>query len=267
MAKDFANAHNWLEDNAQNIKVNWPPAHAAEALRDLDDRLTRAFSSKIAIAIFDACVGAKPDRADQRSVQDNHAIGQKLSHQMERINSDLPAQVGAAVRDANVHGLREAIRMLREEEVAARPSARSGFTNGEAEKVISALIDQLVLAEEQRTPERSPTTWAAPSLPYSPPPPTNGSMSPPPRSADSASSRRMVPDLAQRMSQTSLEASSYAGASTYSGYPSASYDSHPTSRSSADPSKGKQRSSDYEMRSSKAPPVIGFSASTRSMPS
>ena len=60
MAKDFASAHAWLEDNAQNIKVNWPPAHAAEALRDLDDRLTRAFSSKIAIAIFDACVGAMP---------------------------------------------------------------------------------------------------------------------------------------------------------------------------------------------------------------
>lgn len=50
--KDFANAQRWLLANDKNLRSVWTTLQAADKLKDLDDRLTKAFASKMAVAIF-----------------------------------------------------------------------------------------------------------------------------------------------------------------------------------------------------------------------
>lgn len=54
ISKDFNNAKRWLLDNDKNLRSAWTAIQAGDKLRNLDDRLTKAFASKMSVAIFSA---------------------------------------------------------------------------------------------------------------------------------------------------------------------------------------------------------------------
>ncbi|GAA5973247.1 hypothetical protein JCM11641_003033 [Rhodosporidiobolus odoratus] len=163
--KDFSNARAWLLANEKNLKGFWTALQAADKLKDLDDRLTKAFASKMSVAIFSA-------------LQDTRSGIVKLQTTVE----GLPQNIGAVCRSATKESIQEAIVELKKEAYAAvggGEGREKGFKNGEAEKIISQLVDQL--AEQERLKEDEELLAAAgyspvvpmrsisgPAVPYTP---------------------------------------------------------------------------------------------------
>ena len=82
-------------------------------------------------------------------MQDHRQKTMQIQQQLDRIGTDLTASITNLTLNTSTAQIRETIRLLREEETAARPSP-NGFANSEAEKIISALIDQLGAVEERK---------------------------------------------------------------------------------------------------------------------
>lgn len=102
-------------------------------ISDLDNRLTKAFASKIAIAIFSA-------------LQDTRAGVNKVQTTLDGMATNLEV----ACRNATREGLQEAIRELKEEAYCARlgggGGSAGGFRTGEAEKIISSVRKECFLS-------------------------------------------------------------------------------------------------------------------------
>ncbi|GAA5828973.1 hypothetical protein JCM11251_004084 [Rhodosporidiobolus azoricus] len=153
--KDFTNAKNWLLANDKNLRSIWTALQAADKLQDLDDRLTKAFASKMSVAIFSA-------------LQDTRQGIIKLQTTVD----GLPANLEAVCRTATKESIQEAIVELKKEAyeaVGGVEGREKGFRNGEAEKIISQLVDQL--AEQERLKEDEEllaTAGYAPPVPSAP---------------------------------------------------------------------------------------------------
>lgn len=116
---------------------------AADKLRDLDDRLTKAFASKLGCAIFSA-------------LQDVRHATTKIQTTLD----GLPENLEAVCRDATREGIQEAIVALKEEAYQATGGGQGrekGFANGEAEKLIS----QVTLTSSDTFPSLILITCAA----------------------------------------------------------------------------------------------------------
>ncbi|CED85329.1 Tetratricopeptide repeat-containing domain [Phaffia rhodozyma] len=145
VARDFEKAAIWMEENQQNITYNWPPAKTAKVLKELDDGLTKSFTAKLGVAIFE-------------SLQDTRHISMHITRQIEGLEADLPGMIKRIVAQANSETIEKTIQRLRIEEDALKPlqgsyggngrpgggsEFRSGYGGGEAEKTIQSLIDAL----------------------------------------------------------------------------------------------------------------------------
>lgn len=146
IAKDFTNAQTWLVLNDKDLRSIWTALQgelalpsdisfsfltslaAADKLQDLDDRLTKAFASKMSVAIFSA-------------LQDSREATTKIQTTLDGMQESLEV----AVREASREGLHAAIQVLKEEAYQARGGggATPGFHNGEAEKIISQVRSTL----------------------------------------------------------------------------------------------------------------------------
>ena len=112
-----------MEENQQNIAHHWPAERTAKALKDLDERLTKAFTSKLAVALFEA-------------VQDTRHMSMQISRQIEGLEHDLPTMIKRIVAQSNAATITETINRLRVEETALKPQEGipDGYGGGEAEK-------------------------------------------------------------------------------------------------------------------------------------
>jgi hypothetical protein len=122
IAHDFQHAETWLRANDKNLRSIWTVIQASDQLHDLDMRLMKSFASKISVAIFSA-------------LQDSRQATTKIQSTLEGMQESMEV----AVREASRMGLKEAIKVLKEEAFQARGGGgeTSGFRNGEAEKIIS----------------------------------------------------------------------------------------------------------------------------------
>lgn len=113
---------------------------ASDKLADLDARLTKAFASKMAVAIFAA-------------LQDTRAGVVKLQTTIEGLPTNLETVCRTSTREA----IHEAITELKKEAYEAvgggGGDGKKGFKSGEAEKIISALVDQLAAQERIKEEE------------------------------------------------------------------------------------------------------------------
>ncbi|GJN88024.1 hypothetical protein Rhopal_000980-T1 [Rhodotorula paludigena] len=161
ISRDFSNAKTWLETNDKNLRSVWTALQACDKLADLDARLTKAFASKMATAIFAA-------------LQDTRAGVAKLQTTMDGLPSNLETVCSTSTKEA----IHEAITELKKEayEVVGGSEGRDrGFRNGEAEKIISQLVDQL--AEQERIKEDEELLATAG---YAPLVPSGSGTNPPP---------------------------------------------------------------------------------------
>ncbi|BGO97134.1 tetratricopeptide repeat containing protein [Rhodotorula toruloides] len=168
--RDFTNAKNWLVANDKNLRSVWTALQAADKLKDLDDRLTKAFASKMSIAIFTA-------------LQDTRAGVIKIQTTLE----GLPTNLSDVCRTSTKEAIHEAISELKQEAYAAVGGSDGrdrGFRNGEAEKIISQLVDQL--AEQERIKEDEELLFEAGYAPIEPTKPSPVPYTP----ASSSASRR-----------------------------------------------------------------------------
>ncbi|BGP22234.1 tetratricopeptide repeat containing protein [Rhodotorula toruloides] len=168
--RDFTNAKNWLVANDKNLRSVWTALQAADKLKDLDDRLTKAFASKMSIAIFTA-------------LQDTRAGVIKIQTTLE----GMPTNLSDVCRTSTKEAIHEAISELKQEAYAAVGGSDGrdrGFRNGEAEKIISQLVDQL--AEQERIKEDEELFFEAG---YAPLEPTKASPVPYAPASSSASRR------------------------------------------------------------------------------
>ncbi|GAA5870905.1 hypothetical protein JCM16303_001625 [Sporobolomyces ruberrimus] len=137
--RDFRNAKNWLLANDKNLRSKWTALEAADKLKDLDDRLTKAFAGKMCCAIFS-------------SLQDTRHGVMKIQTTLE----GLPANLETVCRTSTKEAIHEAISELKEEAyqaVGGKGGRERGFRNGEAEKIISQLVDQLAAQERLKEEE------------------------------------------------------------------------------------------------------------------
>lgn len=121
--RDFTKAKEWLQANDKNLRSIWTALQAADKLRDLDDRLTKAFASKMSVAIFSA-------------LQDTRAGVARIETTLE----GLPTNLESVCKTSTKEAIHEAIGELKAEAYAVSGNAegqRKGFRNGEAEKIIS----------------------------------------------------------------------------------------------------------------------------------
>ncbi|GAA6047707.1 hypothetical protein JCM3770_001734 [Rhodotorula araucariae] len=164
--RDFSNAKSWLTTNDKNLRSIWTALQASDKLADLDARLTKAFASKMAVAIFAA-------------LQDTRAGVVKLQTTLE----GLPTNLETVCRTSTKEAIHEAITELKKEAyeaVGGSEGREKGFRNGEAEKIISQLVDQL--AEQERIKEEEEEllstvdypplqpSSSGPPIPYAPAP-------------------------------------------------------------------------------------------------
>ncbi|GAA5911040.1 hypothetical protein JCM8208_003965 [Rhodotorula glutinis] len=153
--RDFTAAKSWLITNDKRLRSIWTALQASDKLADLDARLTKAFASKMAVAIFSA-------------LQDTRAGVVKLQTTIE----GLPTNLETVCRTSTKEAIHEAITELKKEAYEAVGGSdrgpRRGFKNGEAEKIISALVDQLAAQERIKEEEEellSPVDGPPPPLP------------------------------------------------------------------------------------------------------
>ncbi|GAA6012604.1 hypothetical protein JCM10207_009054 [Rhodosporidiobolus poonsookiae] len=179
--KDFGNAKVWLESNHKNLTSYWTALQAADKLKDLDDRLTKAFASKMSVAIFSA-------------LQDTRSGIVKLQTSVD----GLPENLGAVCRAATKESIQEAIVELKKEAyeaVGGEEGRERGFRNGEAEKIISQLVDQL--AQQERIKEEEELLAEAGYVPLLP---ARSTSSPAiPYTSASASTSRRAPSVSSPM--------------------------------------------------------------------
>ncbi|KWU44672.1 hypothetical protein RHOSPDRAFT_25581 [Rhodotorula sp. JG-1b] len=134
--RDFRKAKEWLQANDKNLRSIWTALQASDKLKDLDDRLCKAFASKMSVAIFSA-------------LQDTRAGVARIETTLE----GLPTNLETVCRTSTKEAIHEVIDELKAEAYAVGSGAADGkgFSNGEAEKIISQLVDQL--AEQERLKE------------------------------------------------------------------------------------------------------------------
>ncbi|KAJ8296458.1 hypothetical protein OF846_000830 [Rhodotorula toruloides] len=202
--RDFTNAKNWLVANDKNLRSVWTALQAADKLKDLDDRLTKAFASKMSIAIFTA-------------LQDTRAGVIKIQTTLE----GLPTNLSDVCRTSTKEAIHEAISELKQEAYAAVGGSDGrdrGFRNGEAEKIISQLVDQL--AEQERIKEDEELLFEAGYAPLEPTKPSPVPYTPASSSASRRSSQYIpasVPsDLDNPFEPSSSRASSISSRRPYS---------------------------------------------------
>ncbi|GAA5908742.1 uncharacterized protein JCM6883_004157 [Sporobolomyces salmoneus] len=178
--RDFGNAKKWLEANDKNLKSIWTALQAADKLKDLDDRLTKAFASKMSIAIFSA-------------LQDTRLGVEKIQTTLEGLPKNLETVCRASTKEA----IHEAITELKEEAyqaIGGEGGRAKGFRNGEAEKIISQLVDQLAEQERIKEDEEEDLLQSyvplEPTVPYSAVPGPSSSSAIPYTSISTPSSRR-----------------------------------------------------------------------------
>lgn len=146
-----------LQENDKNLKSKWTALQAAEKLRELDNRLTKSFTSKISLGVFSA-------------LQDSRAQTAALSSSLDHLHSSLEN----IVERASSQSLQKAIALLQEDADMARGrDGHKGFANGEPEKLISALVDKLsaqadLLAEAGEPPRGTNHFWSDSELVRSP---------------------------------------------------------------------------------------------------
>ncbi|GAA6035035.1 hypothetical protein JCM8097_002154 [Rhodosporidiobolus ruineniae] len=177
--RDFGNARVWLTTNDKNLRSIWTALQAADKLKDLDDRLTKAFASKMSVAIFSA-------------LQDTRHGIVKLQTSVD----GLPENLGAVCRAATKESIQEAIVELKKEAyeaVGGSEGRQRGFVNGEAEKIISQLVDQL--AEQERIKEDEELLAASGYAPLLPIPPPTAGPAVPYTSASRQTSLRLSPSI------------------------------------------------------------------------
>ncbi|GAA6064768.1 hypothetical protein JCM10212_004416 [Sporobolomyces blumeae] len=200
IVRDFTNAKNWLIANDKNLRSFWTALQAADKLKDLDARLTKAFATKMSIAIFSA-------------LQDTRHGVQKIQTTLE----GLPTNLESVCRTSTKEAIREAIGELKVEAEKARGGGGGaggggsvvgalgteggrGFRNGEAEKIISQLVDQL--AEQERIKEEEEEFNL---LSYTPLEPSTSASRPAPyvpRPASSLTSRRSLSYVSTPLAST-----------------------------------------------------------------
>lgn len=79
------------------------------------------------------------------AVQDTRYTTTQISMKLDTLQNDLPGSVASLVKESTAHSIREALKLLREEEIMARGGGAGtggggpvqGFQNQEAEKIIS----------------------------------------------------------------------------------------------------------------------------------
>lgn len=121
--RDFRKAKEWLLANDKNLRSIWTALQAADKLKDLDDRLTKAFASKMSVAIFSA-------------LQDTRAGVARIETTLE----GLPTNLETVCKTSTKEAIHEAIGELKAEAYAVAGGGEGpgrGFVNGEAEKIIS----------------------------------------------------------------------------------------------------------------------------------
>ncbi|GAA5867683.1 hypothetical protein JCM3774_003374 [Rhodotorula dairenensis] len=131
--RDFRKAKEWLDCHQKHLRSIWTALQASDKLKDLDDRLTRSFASKMSVAIFSA-------------LQDTRAGVARIETTLE----GLPTNLETVCRTSTKEAIHEAIGELKAEAYAVSGGATDGkgFSNGEAEKIISQLVDQLAEQEQ-----------------------------------------------------------------------------------------------------------------------
>ncbi|GAA5891383.1 hypothetical protein JCM5296_006507 [Sporobolomyces johnsonii] len=135
--RDFTNAKNWLLSNDKNLRSIWTALQASDKLKDLDQRLTKAFASKMSIAIFSA-------------LQDTRSGVIKIQTTLEGLPTNLETVCRTSTKEA-IHQAIDELKKEAYEAVGGGEGPKKGFRNGEAEKIISQLVDQL--AEQERIKE------------------------------------------------------------------------------------------------------------------
>ncbi|BGP37366.1 hypothetical protein JCM10449v2_001272 [Rhodotorula kratochvilovae] len=212
--RDFSNAKSWLTANDKNLRSIWTALQASDKLADLDARLTKAFASKMAVAIFSA-------------LQETRAGVVKLQTTIEGLPTNLETVCRTSTREA----IHEAITELKKEAyeaVGGSEGRERGFRNGEAEKIISQLVDQLAAQERIKEEEEEllstvdypplQPSSSAPPIPYTPASSSSASR----RASSYSASSTAVPDdpfepapsrassLFSRRQSTATLATSYA---------------------------------------------------------
>ncbi|KAM0792683.1 hypothetical protein ACM66B_002463 [Microbotryomycetes sp. NB124-2] len=184
--KDFVNAGKWLQANDKNLRSVWTTLQACDKLKDLDDRLNKAFVSKFSVALF-------------MSLQDVRQSTAKIETKLDDMSTSIE-NLEDVCREATRSGLQEAIKELKQEAWAVAGAGQGkerGFTGGEAEKIISALVDRL--SEQDRIKEEEERTGIAvnsgPTPAYEP---SVGSASSIMRSVSPYSARSSTPTVAYR---------------------------------------------------------------------
>ncbi|KAK4050048.1 hypothetical protein OIO90_005238 [Microbotryomycetes sp. JL221] len=140
--KDFVNAGKWLHANDKNLKSVWTTLQACDKLKDLDARLTKSFASKFSVALFMA-------------LQDVRQATQSIETKIDTMGASID-NLESVCREATRSGLQEAIKELKEEAFQVSSGREKGFIGGEAEKIISALVDRL--SEQDRLKEEEERT-------------------------------------------------------------------------------------------------------------
>ncbi|KAK4046859.1 hypothetical protein OIV83_005755 [Microbotryomycetes sp. JL201] len=184
--KDFTNAGKWLHANDKNLRSVWTTLQACDKLKDLDDRLTKSFASKFSVALFMA-------------LQDVRQSTTQIKTKLDEMGSSID-NLEVVCREATRTGLQEAIKELKQEAWAVAGAGKGkdkGFTGGEAEKIISALVDRL--SEQERIKEEEERTGgpsaSGPSPAYEPSTKFSSSI---PRSVSVCSIRSSTPTVAYR---------------------------------------------------------------------
>ncbi|CEQ39077.1 SPOSA6832_00575, partial [Sporobolomyces salmonicolor] len=214
--RDFTDAKNWLLSNDKNLRGIWtalqvstwpqkqrvpsgrikrtlPRPQASDKLKDLDQRLTKAFATKIFIAMFSA-------------LQDTRSGVINIQTTLEGLPTNLETVCRTSTKEA-IHQAIDELKKEAYEAVGGGEGPKEGFRNGEAEKIISQVrsvpfaarlrsrpdaLSQLVdqLAEQERIKEDEELLSAVDYLPLLP---SRPSFSPPVPYAAGPSSIPAVP--------------------------------------------------------------------------
>ncbi|BGP19037.1 hypothetical protein JCM10213v2_007117 [Rhodosporidiobolus nylandii] len=154
-----------LEGFSQNLEISIERLQAREGLFGLGENDALTFASKMSVAIFSA-------------LQDTRHGIIKLQTSVD----GLPTNIGAVCRAATKESIQEAIVELKKEAyeaVGGGDGREKGFRNGEAEKIISQLVDQLseqerikedeeLLAASGYAPLLPARASSGPAIPYTP---------------------------------------------------------------------------------------------------
>lgn len=139
--RSLTTGRRWLLDNDKNLRSAWTALQAADKLRNLDDRLTKAFASKMSVAIFSALQDTREATAkyDSGSSAGSLLCLMTVCTRIQASLDHIPGALEEVVRETSRASLQEAIEILREEADVARGAHQGtrGYGSGEAEKIIN----------------------------------------------------------------------------------------------------------------------------------